>query len=309
MTFRLGHKTPFRIPEDVFPDLPRYEAAFQTRNPDIGTPYPVLAPVLAKALSQPFTDQDIAMILLREASEEAVRLIATHLTPFVRSPTEGLDVEQATSRLERWLSLKITQTTSDLFGASKRLRGLATLRTHNDWGPDVVFKAFEDINIVFFGGMLRHRIRLLWCSKDDMIANDPAHPDEMRLVGGLSSGRIKHLAHKDSEDLMVVGHAKFSIISLNAALILLGPYKSNKWDMMWGILLHEMIHAYLHTRTYLHAPTSLPSDVDKHHGVHFERCLAALRRRGTEIGCFEAALDVDKNMRKRDKNIGRSNID
>ncbi|MCJ1236775.1 hypothetical protein MMC14_004757 [Varicellaria rhodocarpa] len=299
MTLRLGHRTPFRISEDVFPDLPRYEAAFQTSNLDVGTPYPVLVPVFAKALTRPFTDEDIAMILLREASEEAVRVIATHLTPFVRSPTEGLSVEQVTLRLERLLSLKVTPMSPDLFGASKRLRGLALLRTHNDWGPDIVFKAFEDINTVFFGGMLRHRIRLLWCSRNDMIAKDPAHADEMKSVGGLSSGRIKHLAHRDGENVMIVGHAKFSIISLNAALILLGPYRrSNKWDMMWGILLHEMVHAYLHTRTDLHAPTYLPSDKDKHHGVHFERCLAALRRRGAEIACFETALDVDKNMRK-----------
>lgn len=99
-----------------------------------------------------------------------------------------------------------------------RLSDAMRAADRHPWGPDLVIKAFLDLDLVFFRGALRGYVRISW--------KDREHFSDGRLPRGI-------LAYtKDNESWL--GHAH---IYLNAEAILLG---SRPFMVMFSTVLHEM---------------------------------------------------------------------
>lgn len=95
-----------------------------------------------------------------------------------------------------------------------------------DWKPDLIIKAFYDLDVVFFDGKLHGLTTLNWRSFQWW--NEAfSSLDGYRRI----EGRTKYL-----------GNGKVAI-DLNAWTILLDNPNAKK--SIWNVVLHEMIHAYL----------------------------------------------------------------
>ena len=86
---------------------------------------------------------------------------------------------------------------------------------HGDhWGPDLIIKAFCDLDTVFFNGRLRGHVSIAWRPASEMVQT---------LYGGtnyLSQGKCH--------------------IGLNAEGIILEQSSSKAFKQMWSTMLHEM---------------------------------------------------------------------
>ncbi|MCJ1236777.1 hypothetical protein MMC14_004759 [Varicellaria rhodocarpa] len=128
-------------------DKVRYASTFQPPHPSTGTTYP-------GAYSSLTT-------LLNGASDPVV----VHASAIKHKAWIASDygahktLEYATSRLEKILLDDSLKPSSDCEPAFRRLRSLNHLRV---WGPDIVFKAFNDLDTALFGGVLKDRVRLRW---------------------------------------------------------------------------------------------------------------------------------------------------
>ncbi|KAI9696329.1 MAG: hypothetical protein M1820_008171 [Bogoriella megaspora] len=124
---------------------------------------------------------------------------------------------------------------------------LFTFGESTSWEPDIVFKMFNDLDRVFFRGVLYHRVYLRWLniSLDGNIAiTDPPLPFVRPRV------RITLYLQPMKEE----GATLYGVL---------------------GHLLHEMLHAYLMTLTHGH-------DSERgyeYHGPHFQECARAIERR------------------------------
>lgn len=84
----------------------------------------------------------------------------------------------------------------------------------NHWGPDLIIKAFCDLDTVFFNGRLRGHVCIAWRAASEMGST---------LYGGtnyLSQGKCQ--------------------IGLNAEGIILDLSSSKAFKQMWSTMLHEM---------------------------------------------------------------------
>ena len=133
-------------------DVPRYLAAL--RPPDLtkGTQYEISVPAVANSLPLPFTEQELSKISFENTAGEAETISTSELSPIINCPLTEADMEQVTQRLERTLTSERYGSTFQVQEAIKRLLGLPALRHLNEWGPDIIFKAFDDIDIALFGG-------------------------------------------------------------------------------------------------------------------------------------------------------------
>lgn len=177
-------------------------------------------------------------------------------------PNKGpfLSAMQATQEVMRWNDEKrappweeldiIRRLTIAVHDAEKNLR----------FRPDLLIKTFADLDRVFFGGQLRGHVVVRW-------------------VDTIDSGR-KHGT--------VLGHTKFSgvepgqtRIEMNAEAILLQKWSNkaakNSVATMFGVLLHEMCHAYQGVRC--------PYERDKGdgHGEHFQTMIGVIHDRAIRI--------------------------
>lgn len=134
------------------------------------------------------------------------------------SPYSAKSPDEATVELERFLdpSARIDFTVQE---AIDRLQ--AGLSIH-DWKPDLVIKAFCDLDIVFFDGKLRGKTTIHWRRKSWWI-------HEARSL----NGHRRELARTD-----YLGNGK-AAIHLNAWGILLDS--PNAKTTMWSVVLHEMV--------------------------------------------------------------------
>ena len=86
---------------------------------------------------------------------------------------------------------------------------------HGDhWGPDLIIKAFCDLDTVFFNGRLRGHVSVAWKAASEMSST---------LYGGtnfLSQGKCQ--------------------IGLNTEGIILDLSSSKAFKQMWSTMLHEM---------------------------------------------------------------------
>ena len=106
--------------------------------------------------------------------------------------------------------------------AIQRLRGALA---NSVWNPDIVIKAFQDLDLIFFCSRLRHKVRFQWQS--------PLAFAPYEQPGGLNLG-----ATFRGE---AIGQMS---IMLNAHNLLLRDIVQNPWMLMWSTALHEMCHAY-----------------------------------------------------------------
>ena len=90
-------------------------------------------------------------------------------------------------------------------------------------GTDLIIKMFADLDTVFFGGLLRGRVRVSWSTREDY-------------------AKIAALARDGGASLALCQWLKpgFCQISLSAEKILRYAEDWNLFEVMWATLLHEM---------------------------------------------------------------------
>ncbi|KAL9113034.1 MAG: hypothetical protein Q9187_007676 [Circinaria calcarea] len=167
--------------------------------------------------------------------------------------------------------------------ALTRLSCLQTLG--DDWGPDIVYKVFEDLDDALFDGRLRGRCSVRWKKEEELQALFPGVGDKWGTTD-YSGWFIDDLKTRQ----VIQTH-----IYLNATLHFLNPLATHadhkgemrehsRWEEMWGTLLHEMCHAYLRLVTSANLRVWMWSEgPDKYHGSHFQRCLKAVNGRSGEV--------------------------
>lgn len=177
----------------VFFRMSLYNAARKPVRENQGTPYPC-------------TQRDLDGYLKHERDNSKAR----YITP-----------AEATNQLCDWLNHFKDPDASSL-AALRRLRDGVQL---NPWGPDLVIKAFKDLDLAFFRGTLLHNVRVKWMCRTEWTEN-------LKSIIGSS----KHFFGITLED----AHAQCCIV-LNAQNILLNPHLTpNPFRQMWRTMLHEM---------------------------------------------------------------------
>ena len=125
-------------------------------------------------------------------------------------------------------------------------------------GPDVVIKAFADLDLVFFGGRLRNHVTVQW--RADIHA----------------PGRVWGTCERPRR-----GEEGQCRIKLNASMIFKEAWTQrtrNPFESMMGTLLHEMCHAYEGVRS--------PHDIEPGndgHGKLFATRIAVVHKRALQI--------------------------
>lgn len=148
-------------------------------------------------------------------SQDALKQCAFHLYTFPQSRTSR---EGATNHLECFLDPN-TGITSKVQEAIDRLQvGLQI----DDWKPDIVIKAFADLDIVFFDGKLHDMTTIRWHTA--------------RWWNTEENSPYGHRRNKGVTDYL--GNQR-AAIHLNAWTIFLDS--SDAKVAMWSTVLHEMV--------------------------------------------------------------------
>ncbi|MCJ1483772.1 hypothetical protein MMC06_003940, partial [Schaereria dolodes] len=247
----------------------KYEASQQVPSQHTGTPYPYKEADLVYLYNGP-TDKDI---LPNSQDPDTTRNYST-MKVVTRYLEDQLDPYKPFSSAEA--------------AAIARLQTISHLQA---WDPDIVYKAFRDLDYVFFDGRLDGLSRLRWRTREDIEKEFPNSPN----TG--TSYATTHTLYKDTEHKITKRQYRFPHvrIDLNSTTIF-GPDQDPRrtvYRNMWGTLLHEMVHAFMHITTpgYMHFHRR---DGDISHGSHFQRCLWAVNRsaaaKGIDfIGIYEGA--------------------
>ncbi len=175
--------------------------------------------------------------------------------------TTFLPVEASIQKLTSFLTQQ--QPTPEICNALARLR-LAAWDPR--WGPDVIIKALQDIDTVFFNSRLRGNVKVHWCNSN----NESIRGHLPRVPRGLMSP----------------GERKGQCtVFLNADTIFA---KQNPCKQMWRTTLHELVHAYV----YVTSGGKLINDITpyddyrsfrKHHGWDFCWLLTHVHQRAKEF--------------------------
>ena len=127
-------------------------------------------------------------------------------------------------------------------------------------GPDIIVKAFSDLDLVFFDGRLRGNVCVQWASNE--------YFQQWQVPLGAWGFTIKPQPGE-------VGQCR---VKLNAKTILLDPSTDTPFKTMFGTMLHEMCHAYERVRC-------LPEECDQGdgHDEHFRTKIHAVHRRAHHL--------------------------
>ncbi|KAF6226818.1 hypothetical protein HO173_012322 [Letharia columbiana] len=93
------------------------------------------------------------------------------------------------------------------------------------WSPDIVIKAFHDLDMIFFLGRLHHNVQFQWRTPDAFVTH--VQPEDFALGATVGTGRVGQMS-----------------IMLHAHNLLLRDVIRDPWMHMWSTALHEMCHAY-----------------------------------------------------------------
>lgn len=223
-------------------------------------------------------------------------------------PRDKTVLEDVTAFLEGTLSP--TMCTPAARAALERLQPwFVDSEVRKGWGPDIIFKAFDDLDEALFHGRLRGRCQVQWKSEEELQTMFP----EVRHIWGTTVPKRRRVKDPITCDYCQVFSAH---IYLNSTKHFLGPLsthvdeegvecKRTRWENMWGTLLHEMCHAYLRLRTWEGYRDHMWSEGPDHgHGSHFKRCLKAVNTRsdyllgivgihdeGEKAGCCKGGVD------------------
>ena len=240
-------------------------------------------------------------------------LLALHNGPDDASIIENIPrghpvLENATAHLEA--TLHLTKCTPAAFAALKRLQPwFDGSEARKEWGPDIIFKAFDDLDVALFHGRLRGRCQLQWKSEEELRALFPS----VRHIWATTVPKRRRVEDPVNWDYCQVYSAHIYLNSTSHFLDPLPTYidekgvecKRTRWENMWGTLLHEMCHAYLRLVTGEGFRDHMWSEgADRGHGSHFKRCLKAVNVRsdyllgvvgihdeGEKAGCCEGRGD------------------
>ncbi|KAI4107214.1 MAG: hypothetical protein L6R37_001791 [Teloschistes peruensis] len=133
----------------------------------------------------------------------------------LRTAKPPMDNEAATRLLVDWLSKPVVAGSVEHVAMHNLANGMQL----EEWGPDLIIKAFDDLDVLFFRGVLATRTRLDWASQAHLrqIGVDPEG------IYGLTSG---------------LGYGRCHI-SLSATCVFL--LSQNPYTQMWATMLHEMV--------------------------------------------------------------------
>lgn len=268
-------------------DIKRYELSRLAPDPVTGTPYPFTGK-LESTWSGPtgieFYKYYYGMVVkdrLFSRAEDAARRLQT----FWNDPLKIV----STSRITK------------IQDAERRLEELPKLQEGGNWGPDIIFKAFHDLDLALFGGTLHRKCKLRWRTNKEW-EREPG-PNAAKSIGFC---RQEYLPYKDiaipgEDDAFDDCWCWTGTIFMNSTIIFLYPVvehdgvtDGSRWKTMWGVLVHEMVHAYVQLSVK-------PGRIFEPHGVEFQRCLRTVNRRlgnqGLNLG-FNGTLatewDVDE---------------
>ena len=142
------------------------------------------------------------------------------------------------------------------------------------YSPDIIVKAFADLDLVFFNGKLRGNVCVQWAS------------DEYFQSWKVPIGTWGFTVRPQPGE---VGQCR---IKLNAKTILLDPSTDTPFKTMFGTMLHEMCHAYEFVRCL--AKDCDPGDG---HDEYFRTRIHAVHRRAFHLlGLW--AIDKRESYRK-----------
>ncbi|KAI4159903.1 MAG: hypothetical protein L6R39_000279 [Caloplaca ligustica] len=164
--------------------------------------------------------------------------------------------EVATNKLVNFLNEPIKE------GSKERaaLYRLADGMQLEKWGPDLIIKAFDDLDLVFFRGVLATRTQISWMTTREIRAK------------GLTSSVFGF-----TEPL---GHGRAHIV-LNSTIIFLED--PNPFAQMWSTMLHEMVHAYFDALCDSTYPSRTDAAMGKEwldgHGHCFRKVITAVDKR------------------------------
>ena len=133
-------------------------------------------------------------------------LTSTSFRPFI-SPRAAAQEVHDHNRLSRAPSNAERRALSRLDAALDNAHG-------EHWGPDLIIKAFCDLDTVFFSGLLRGHVSIAWRPASEMVQS---------LYGAT----------------IYLSHGKCQI-GLNAEGIILNQSSSTAFKQMWSTMLHEM---------------------------------------------------------------------
>ena len=144
----------------------------------------------------------------------------------------------------------------------------------NGYGPDIIVKAFADLDLVFFDGRLRGNVCVQWASDE--------YFQKWHVPAGAWGFTVRPQPGESGQCRM----------KLNAKTILLDPSTDTPFKTMFGTMLHEMCHAYEHIRC---SPEEC--DPGDGHDKHFRTKIHAVHRRAHHLlGLW--AIDKRESYRK-----------
>ena len=208
-------------------DLQRYQQSFLPPSAYSGTLYGVVPPhalkdhqkVLTTLYNGPSDDE-----ILRANGPPEAEVVQGFLGFNYVNGTKFLSAEAATVKLEIWNSFR------GPFPASREaaLDRLRRLKSLESWGPDIIYKAFGDLDLLLFRGVLAGRCSLRWITEDQIMMNES---NKSNLIWAFDRhGWITCRDPSTNErKSLAVGN-----IRLNSTLHFLDlPKGTNSWDEMW----------------------------------------------------------------------------
>lgn len=176
----------------LFFHLRLYQAAHKPVREDKGTPYPC-------------KQQDLDGCLKHRHDNSKAR----YITP-----------DKACDELCRWLNYWKDPDKSSSAALQRLKDGLKL----DPWGPDLVIKAFKDLDLAFFKGTLLGNVRVKWICRTEW----------QEICSGKRESSKHAVAYTEMD-----GHAQ-CYIALNASAHLLDPTTPKPYREMWRTMLHEM---------------------------------------------------------------------
>ncbi|KAL9098727.1 MAG: hypothetical protein Q9187_009610, partial [Circinaria calcarea] len=147
-------------------DTKRYEAAL--RDPIVfhGTPYPVDPTALAAIYAGP-SREEIITHGQKEISNSGPEG-GFEIADYTQIKDGISEAERATIDLKYYLD-PLSPITPAAGTAINRLGTLFSLRKFRNWGPDVVYKAFDNLDQALFNSKLQHHCKLHWRNEADSV--------------------------------------------------------------------------------------------------------------------------------------------
>ncbi|MCJ1223363.1 hypothetical protein MMC12_000003 [Toensbergia leucococca] len=193
-----------------------------------------------------------------------------HLDAPTRSLCPPIDISFATMSLEG-INHPDQPLDEKRASALRRLATLEDLDLFGTWGPDIIYRVFQDLDDALFRGSMSGNVALNWI--------DETHPE---LNGGpgfslahVNNGKLSRPWAVTNTPLSYTPKERVryrATVQLNRQALYEG--RGIRLKQVVETLIHEMIHAYLWVMTgdgRDHDDSECVS-----HGAHFRRCLVAI---------------------------------